>query len=405
MIGIPRFLELGLDAGALMRQNWDVLFTDPRAWWRGAGVGIKATFNPRYARAIERKFAIDPEVMRMVKEGLEIDGASNHPEYFVSQSLNKIPGFGAAERFHKTSQNVARYEMGKAITKNGKLDATQRKEAFKLVNAMTGRGNAEIIKNSPILNVFTAPRMYAGQAEMMAAGFNVRKMVTNPAYRKIVLRRTLGRLGVIAGLYEAAQISGNTFGIDPDQPDFLNLTINGVQYDLGGGYTPYYRLIFRTLNDMASDKNQDGIRDLKSPDLLKNTLQMLTYKLNPAIQGTLGVAQGKDAIGTPYFRGRDGNKPTDKIDPLDIDSLLRTFAPMIGQELREMMKSEDYDRKSKTYQPGNGYKDTSVEQRAASAGLSFAGAGVKAFKPDENKKFEKSYFGELANAYGISPGQ
>jgi hypothetical protein len=399
LYGIPRFMELGLDAGALMRQGWDTLLTDPKAFFKAAGVGTKAAFDPVYASKIEREFFNSAEVQRLRKEGLEVDGMGQHPEYHVSRTLGKIPLYKESERFHKTFQNVARVEMAKSVVKNGKLSKEQRQTAFKMVNAMTGRGNWIKGDGARLLSPFlTAPRMYAGQAEMMTAFFNPKNW-SSPAARKMMLTRSVARIGVIIGLYEVAQVTGNEFGIDPSKPDFLKIKINGVSYDFGGGYTPYYRMLMNTMSAIA-DKNAD-------PNLEDSLLKLVKNKVAPTARLILSAGMGKNGIGEPFMRERetkgDVTRATDERTSADFESWFETFSPLIAQELYAMtFKSSEYDNKTKTYKPGTEYDDVSIPQKAATLAASFAGAGVGAYKVDENKKFNNTSLGKLFKAYGIT---
>jgi len=410
-LGIPRLLNLGLDMGAMGRQGFDVLLTDVRAFGKAVGGGTKAMFSAKHAEKIEQDFYTNSAVQRRIKEGLEIDLMGQHPEYFVSKAVGKyVPGYAGAERFHKTFQNIARNEMADRLESIYKLDETQRRAANGLINSMTGR--SQLMKGggdvSELLGMaLTAPKMYLGQAETMVAGLSVKKMATNPAYRRLVAARTLKRMALITGMYELAQLTGNEFGIDPEGADFLKLTVNGVIYDLGGGYTPYYRMIAKMLNNALSDKDGNNLADLKPGggkkigDMIWDVAQ---YKISPGVQLPFAMGQGTDAVGEPAFRAtevKDGVKRSVQQFNVDGESLAKYGSPLIAKEIYNMIKKEHYDRDTKSYVPGNEYSEAGVPQKVLSGIASFAGLGVGAYPMEPNNKFGNTFFGKYAKALNL----
>lgn len=323
----------------------------------------------------------DPEVLKAIANGLAIDGPSNMPEGFISKTAQKIPLYGRGERFHKTFQNFARYETYRNLTRGQNMNQYQLKETAKLINAMTGRGGWEIAEGK-LASIYTAPKMYAGQLEVMgktATALVDRRFYDNPAYRKLIVRRWLGRMGGLVALKALADATDWEFSINPDDSDFLKLRNGNTVIDVTGGYSSWYKLLFATLNDVY----EQGM----SEPFVERLQRSLGYKISPTYRLPLSLITGKDAIGKPFFRNPDTNERE-----VNVNDLAKTFAPLIGMQIYEMAGGDE------------GYADTDNPAKVALGGLSFIGTGVSNYEPrDPSRKPEDTKWGQFLESVGIQP--
>jgi hypothetical protein len=382
VIELPRYMQLGLDAGALTRQGFDIALVSPTAWTKAAKRGFGAAIsNPAKVARLEEEFMRDPEVLKAIANGLAIDGPSDMPEGFISKAAQKVPGYGRGERFHKTFQNFARYETYRNLTRGQNMNQYQLKETAKLINAMTGRGGWKGAEGK-LASIYTAPKMYAGQLEVMAKTATAivdPRFRTNPAYRKLIVRRWLGRMGGIVALKALADATDWEFSINPDDSDFLKLRNGNTVIDVTGGYSSWYKLLFSTLNDIV----ELGM----SEPFVERLQRSLGYKISPTYRLPLSLITGKDAIGKPFFRNPDTNERE-----VNVNDLAKTFAPLIGMQIYEMAGGDE------------GYADMDNPAKVALGGLGFIGTGVSNYEPrDPSRKPEDTKWGQFLESAGIQP--
>jgi len=382
VVGLPRFFQLGLDAGALTRQGFDIALVSPKAWTKAAKAGFGAAIsNPAKVAKMEEEFMRSPEVLKAIANGLAIDGPSEFPEGFVSKLAAKVPGYGRGERFHKTFQNFARFEAYKNLTRNQNLNQYQLKEVAKLINAMTGRGSWKGAEG-PLASIFTAPKMYAGQLEVMgktAIAAVDPRFRTNPAYRKLIVRRWLGRMGGLVALKTLADATDWEFSINPDDSDFLKLRNGDTVIDVTGGYSSWYKLLFGTLN-MIADTGMN-------PSLEKDLIRVLGYKVSPSARAPLSLITGKDAIGNPFFVNPDTGERE-----MNVKDLAKTFAPLIGVQIYEMAGGDEE------------YQDMDLGAKVGLGALGFVGTGVSKYPARESRRpVEETKWGQLLEQIGVQP--
>jgi len=382
VVGLPRYFQLGLDAGALTRQGFDIALVSPKAWTKAAKAGFGAAIsNPAKMAKMEEEFMRSPEVLKAIANGLAIDGPSEFPEGFVSKIAAKVPGYGRGERFHKTFQNFARFEAYKNLTRNQNLNQYQLKEVAKLINAMTGRGSWKGAEG-PLASIFTAPKMYAGQLEVMgktAIAAVDPRFRTNPAYRKLIVRRWLGRMGGLVALKTLADATDWEFSINPDDSDFLKLRNGNTVIDVTGGYSSWYKLLFGTLN-MIADTGMN-------PSLEKDLIRVLGYKVSPSARAPLSLITGKDAVGNPFFVN-----PDTKEREVNVKDLAKTFAPLIGVQIYEMAGGDEE------------YQDMDLGAKIGLGALGFVGTGVSKYPARESRRpVEETKWGQLLDQIGVQP--
>jgi hypothetical protein len=387
IIGLPRYTQLGMDAGALLRQGFDVLFISPSAWVRGARGGARAAFtNVEEAARVERAFYDDPSVKLAINEaGLSI----GKPEGFIKEgAVTRIANkasfglYGRGERFHKTFQNIARYEAYNNLIRGQNLTVQQKRDVANLINAMTGQG--QWLKGDKALDIFTAPKMYLGNLEVMARSTGLvgrEALLTNKVYRKMIARRTLGRIGGLVTLYNLAALSPDwEFSLNPDDSDFLQLRNGKTVIDPTGGYRTYYKLIFSTLVDMS-----DG---MKSPKIKDKIETILENKISPSVALPFNIIIGEKFGHEPYFRDKQGR--VNLTNPKDYAD---TFAPLIAMQMYDMFGGD------KDMAAMSGWSKLGL------GGLGFTGVGTQSYAYKAPKrKFSSTYLSKLYKAASGIPG-
>lgn len=382
VIELPRYMQLGLDAGALTRQGFDIALVSPTAWTKAAKRGFGAAIsNPAKVARLEEEFMRDPDVLKAIANGLAIDGPSDMPEGFISKAAQKIPLYGRGERFHKTFQNFARYETYRNLTRGQNMNQYQLKETAKLINAMTGRGGWKGAEGK-LASIYTAPKMYAGQLEVMAKTATAivdPRFWNNPAYKKLIVRRWLGRMGGIVALKALADATDWEFSINPDDSDFLKLRNGNTVIDVTGGYSSWYKLLFATLNDVY----EQGM----SEPFVERLQRSLGYKISPTYRTPISLITGKDAIGKPFFTNPDTGERE-----MNVQDLAKTFAPLIGMQIYEMAGGDE------------GYADMDNGAKVALGGLGLIGTGVSNYAPRESsRKPEDTKWGQFLESVGVQP--
>lgn len=374
---MTRGLKLGQDFGALGRQGYDVLLVHPKSWLKGLSEGIQSMSKLR-ADVLNRRVIESEAGLRWAKDGLALDKIGAHGEEgFASKLLNSTI-YAPFERFHVAFQNASRLSLAEYMAKAGNLTTAERESIASLINAMTGRGDWG--KNLGKLgNVFTAPKMYAGHAEVMTAWLNPKyspfSSKATPAVKAIVARRTLGRLAILGTLYEVAPQFGWTFSINPDDSDYLKLRKGDVVLDIGGGYTPYYRAVMSTLNDLSSGSRKH------STDALKTTERLAESKMAPGLSFLYGASKGKNIVGEPVFADKQGNR-TFK----DADSWMNTLGSVTANDIFDMLAHKDTK-----------YTGVNEAGKAALTGAASVGVGVQSYKYKGPKQgnFSATALGQL----------
>jgi hypothetical protein len=374
-----RGIKLGYDFGAIGRQGFDVFFQSPTSWAGGIKDGVQS-MNKVKAATLNKKMldsSIGLEAQRM---GLNVDDVFNHGEELVSSKVMGIlPGYSALERFHVATQNGMRLRLYETMTRVPGITDKEKKGAAMLINAMTGRGNWNVA-NKLTNTVLTAPKMYAGQAEMMTAWLN-------PTYnssaitRKALTKRNLGRIGALTGLAAIGKQYGWEMSLNPDDSDFLKLRKGDSIIEVAGGYTPYYRAFFKVLNDGISPSRKN------SPDFGEAIGTVMKYKINPGLTTPMAVLSGKDAVGQKRFRDAKGNW-----DLTDGKSYLETLGSISANDIRDMAYGEKFTSLSKG-------------EKAGIATMGLAGFGTQSYanKDPRKKGYEDTILGQILRQFGVEP--
>lgn len=239
--GAVRFVKLGTDAGALLRQGLYGALSHPGLYAKSVVRGLKAIPSDVAARQMERQIIgrkvghVSMELVRR-RAGLQITDSLTMPEEaFMSTWLKKIPGFGhfnaAAERFQTTLLNSLRAEMfDKFAMSADNLTKAELETYAQFVNAATGRSNLK--KVPEFMNViFTSPRYTLSRFEVaLQAVKNPIKMFYDRGARESV--KDLAKAGaVVYGALKAAEYAGLSVDFDPTSADFLKMRAGDNVYD------------------------------------------------------------------------------------------------------------------------------------------------------------------------------
>jgi hypothetical protein len=305
--------------------------------------------------------------------------------FHCSKILGIIPGHSALERFHVAAQSGMRLRLYESATKIPGLTAAERKSAADFIAAITGRSNLLPNPGVPAQLLLTAPKMYVGQAEAMTAWLrpkfsplNILKQ--NRAVKRMVAKRTAARIAVLVGAKAVAEEYGWEMSLNPDDSDFLKLRKGDTVIEAAGGYTPYYRAIFSTLNNLASSsrKNSTPLDDTAMGELRK--------KFSPAVSAAFSVAEGKNFVGEPMFADKEGNRTL-----LDTKSWLETFGTITANDVYDMVE-------------GSKFKSMDNAGKVGVGTAAFFGVGAQSYdkRKPRQKGFEDTRLGQILQNFGVA---
>jgi hypothetical protein len=282
------------------------------------------------------------------------------------------------------------------------LTESELKAGSDFIAAMTGRSN--LIKNPGGLvnTVFTAPKMYAGQAEAMTAWLNPKYSPLaftkqNRAVKRMVLQRTAARVSVLVAAKAVAEQFGWEMSLNPDESDFLKLRKGDTVFEVAGGYTPYYRAFFATVNDLTSPsrKNKTPL-----PDTLMNEARK---KLAPGVSLFGNIAAGENFVGEPVFADSEGNR-TGK----DFKSWLDALGTITINDLYDMnqgtiRKGYELAGIPTTGEAKNKFDSMDGIGKAGVAGAAFFGVGAQSYekKAPRQKNSEDTVIGQILRRFGL----
>lgn len=237
----------------------------------------------------------------------------------------------ASQRAADSYVNVARYELylrgENNLIKSG-VDRTESPEAYKEMAKwamnMTGRGNLLASWEAPQMQTILGNTFYG--TRLMASRFNM----LNPRYymkmpkavRMEAVRDILGYLGTFSALALAAQQSGFTVSLNPDEADFLKFKRGDARFDMTGGVGQYIRTGFRVMHAfynvpaVAAGVVSKTHAQKYGAFAFKSFASFFDYKLAPNASYALNALRGKDALGNEF-------KPTDffKVYPMYFDDI------------------------------------------------------------------------------------
>ncbi len=373
-----RGLKLGLDAGAVLRQGYDVLLQSPSAWAGGIKDGVQS-MNKVRASALNKKLLESPVAIRAKKNGVPLDDIFEHgEETFGSGLLNLIPGHSALERFHVATQNGYRLRLYEKMEKIPGLTQDELKAGSDFIAAITGRSNMLPNPGKIANTVFTAPKMYAGQLEAMTSWLNPKYSPLaftkqNRAVKRMVIKRTAARVGVLVAAKAAAEQFGWGMSLNPDDSDFLKLRKGDTVLEVAGGYTPYYRAFFSTVNNLVSPSRKN------KGEILDTAFKEARKKIAPGISLLDSVASGENFVGEPMFADKEGNRTL-----TDFKSWMEAFGTITVNDLYDMnqgtiKKGYELAGIPTSGEAKNKFDSMGAVGKAGVAGAAFFGVGAQSY--------------------------
>jgi len=309
IFNMPRALLASYDISFPLRQGRFILFTKPKAWWRGTKAGYRAYASEDYTRFATLKIKSDPYYDRFIKSGGEITevGSLIHgEEFFGSAVASKIPGIPASERAYVTTANTMRFETFKQIAQGWEGTGKSRadyKQLADMVNVLTGRGNVKMLEKfvgDKMLNItFFAPRLQMGRIQSITNLFKY-----NAPTRKILAHTLMKAFGTgISVLTLASMIKGVEVEKDPRSTDFGRIRIGNTRIDFFDTYQQIFRMIARIVSGEV--KSTETGRTYPA-EWNTEILRFFQSKLSPVAGLALDIARGETYRGeklkmTPEF--------------------------------------------------------------------------------------------------------
>lgn len=248
---IARAVRTAWDVSAILRQGASFM---GRKQWFGA---VSRTFG-----YVKSKKAIDElevsmmshkytdEAMKVKRDlGLTLLGETftQREEQFASKYIRNVPGLKESERAYVGFLNDLRFNRFVDVLENleraGK-DITDDPKAMKdlaqTIGAATGRGSLGSWEGAarPLATVLFSPRWFASRFQVVAYPFTKR----GPA--QIEAAKNLGTIvATTTTLMGLAALAGFDVEFDPRSPDFGQVKIGRVRFNLTGGMGPYMRIV------------------------------------------------------------------------------------------------------------------------------------------------------------------
>lgn len=400
LVGGSRALMSSMDLSAAGRQALYASVTNPKETARAFKAQIDALKMTPQQFETYMKTLSDPDhnpFAQLSKEaGLHITGPHQLEGKVEEAFLNptwaeKIPGVRRTEQAYIAYLNKMRVElfnkgadtlMDAGIawhTDTGELTQAYKDLAY-MVNTLTGRGEMSLMHISPasrmgkkmglveelapgekkmnqmhraLTSVFFAPRFTASRAAilrdstMAMLGGNLHPDV-NKMYMKNVVGTYMAQLGVVSMLVGTGVA---TFQADPRKPDFGNLRVGNVRYDIFGGLKQWAKL-FSVIGTDKYMSQTYGWREygegMGSKSKTGEVGKFLQGKLSPPAGFLLEALTGED------FLGRKSNM---------LKNAYGHMFPMILQTVGEVLEASEADQ-------------LAIAVPAASLGI-----GVNAYKP------------------------
>tara|TARA_A100001201_G_scaffold103047_1_gene88390 strand:- start:5520 stop:14852 length:9333 start_codon:yes stop_codon:yes gene_type:complete len=335
-LSLPRAFNATADISVKFRQALFLGTTMPKEYYDAVKGGLKAigfsyengklNISDKVARDIMITLENDEMQFQRDKAGLffsTIDtGLSISEEAFNSRALEKIYGVKGIGDVSRTVMSASERDM--VITLNllraaafdgyyqlnpNASDAELKKAAF-FINVASGRGylgkNEAGIQSLSVF--FFSPRFAVSRFQLplwsLYAGIQVargqfsKNLKTRERLIEEGFTKNLGKYiglswakfgATMTGLITLAVLGGASFGFDPEEEDYLKISIGNLRLDIFGGLGPGFRLWGKS---MYSTFNRDADIDMSSAFL--NTA--FKYKASPWISKGYEIMYGKDYV-------------------------------------------------------------------------------------------------------------
>lgn len=320
-LNFPKAVLASSDMSGTLRQGWQILFTNPKAWGKGLLAGYRAWISPEYSDFHDVQMRTHPLYNTLKRFGLaltEPGTLQDSEEPFISYWAHKIPGVSAAERGYSTSLNTMRfYTAARAAEKmlaKGQATPHNLKVMCDVINAASGRGRLGSLERlAPALNILTfAPRYAISVPQRLTdwmpriehEGFKPTGIEWSPG-RKIAAAGLVTEFGIGAGilamLASLKKSDPKTYKdldveADPRSADFGKIRIGDTRIDYWSGQAQFIRLVAQLATGQRKTVDTKEIQGVDAGDVVARFLQS---KSSPLTSTALSLWTGKDFQGNP----------------------------------------------------------------------------------------------------------
>ncbi|MFN7611627.1 MAG: hypothetical protein ACK5QX_11960, partial [bacterium] len=337
-VSLPRAIISSMDFSAPFRQGWFMM--GRKQFWKNLLPMFKHFGSKEYHETIMDDI-VNHRYYDFAKEsGLFLaelgDDIATREEMFMSKTADKIPLVAGTQRAYTGFLNKLRFDtfvdiMEKyesmadpALRIDPETDAGIEigEGLARYINNATGRGTGinAFEKAAPFLTgVFFSPRLMASRMNILFGRYNpVMWWNLHPVVRKEVAADYLKMSAITAIVLGLAKYAGAEVEEDLRSSDFSKIRIDGLRYDIMGGFGQYFTAAARILPaiaanagivDKAYTKNAAGQLEVIGKGGNKTGwdvfLNFIRNKLAPFPGYVATAAEGKDPVGEEFHAGWD----------------------------------------------------------------------------------------------------
>lgn len=342
---LPRSVVASGDLSAPFNQGWGML--SRKQFYTAFGSMFKYAKSKKALNELQADIITRPTYKTAQKAGLRLTEISNklekREEQFMSNLIDKIPGFSASQRAYVGFLNKLRIDVFDDLLKKAEIAgedvATGSKAAediAKVVNDFTGGARVSKLEGAtPILNAaFFSPRKIASTLNILNPVNYINPKIS-PTARKAALRNLIGSLAITGTVIKLADVLGGEkvkMETDTRSSDFGKIRVGDTTLDLSGGNSSYIVLASRLYTKSTKSSTTgiikplgDKVGETSGAKLIGNALR---YKLSPNASLLVDAIVGSNALGEK------------KTIP---ESVIDRFRPMFLNSLYDLVKSDtDY---------------------------------------------------------------
>lgn len=338
VINVPRTLKSSVDLSA-PRQAAMWMINHPV---QGAkvffGKQLKAMRGVNYDKFAD-ELQSDPDYSLMTRSGLALSTVAHDAPYtltrreeaFMSKIAGALPGVKQSERAYTTLLDTARASWFRQLAKSAEMKAEsegrsvtpdEHKAIANFVNIATGRGNLGkgwLNDASPFLNaVFFAPKFAASKVQI----FDPRVYSSLPKGARLpAMREAATYFGAMASTALLLKYGLNAnVGMNPEDSDFMKLTLGKTHYDLANGTGQYITFAARLLKN--AENKVHGKKDSFGKSFSENVDRFTRYKYSPILGAARNTWEGKNAIGE---KTNTKNEAVQLVAPLFLNDLYTAY--------------------------------------------------------------------------------
>ncbi len=254
---LPRSFRTSIDLSAMLRQGGLLASNNKVIWGRAAKSQVKAFLSEKHANRAWDEIYLDDDFELLTDNGLFLaqrGGGSRlaqREEAYLSRWAGNIPGIKQSEQAYITMLNKLRFDVGKKLLRELRvqnlpdIEFTKEIQAMtKYINVTTGRGVGfgSTSVNAIFNGIFFSPRWATSRFEVLALPLtSIRK---SKVLRKKMAADLVTAFGTSSLLAALAQFSGlGTVELDVRSGNWGSIQIGKSRYDPFFGMRPIMRFI------------------------------------------------------------------------------------------------------------------------------------------------------------------